>query len=211
MNEFKIKSRHNPELEVEVREGHFATQNCHNSHYIDITALKHDHVMAREAAMSIAARYSFFTAIDTIVCVDGSEVIGAFLAFHLAKKGNWYVNAKKHIGVLPTEFDEDGQLNFRDNLVPMISGKKVLLLISTVKSGKTIARVMEGLKKYGTTVQGIATVFTTQEELYGIPVYSLYSQEDLPGYVCAEPQECPMCKAGKKIDAFANSYGISKA
>ena len=24
------------------------------------------------------------------------------------------------------------------------------------------------------------------------------------------PEECPMCKAGRKIDAIANSYGLSK-
>ena len=206
----KIKSKRDPQLEVNVYQGHIATKNCHTSHYIDITSMKHEHVMAREAAMAIAARYSYFTQIDTIVCIDGSEVIGAFLAYHLTEKGNWYLNAKKNIGVVPTEFDAEDKLVFRDNLTYMIDGKNVLLLISTVKSGKTIARVLEALKGYGAVVQGIATVFSTTEELEGIPVYSLFTREDLPDYVYASAEECPMCAEGKKIDAIANSYGISK-
>lgn len=206
----KIRSPRDPKLEVSVYEGHFATRNCHNSHYIDITRIKHEHAMAREAAMAIASRYSFFTMIDTIVCVDGSEVMGSFLAFHLTKKGSYFINANKSVNVVPTEFDENGRPVFRDNLLPMISGKNILILISTVKSGKTIARMMECLGNYAATLQGIATVFSTAEKLGDIPVYSLFTQEDIPGYICADPEECPMCKAGKKIDAIANSYGLSK-
>ena len=34
--------------------------------------------MAREAAMTLAQRYAYEKGVDTIVCLDGSEVIGAF-------------------------------------------------------------------------------------------------------------------------------------
>lgn len=206
----KIKSKLNPQLEVDVYQGHFATQNCHNSHYIDITHIKHDHNMAREAAVTISKRYSYTKIIDTIVCADGSEVIGAFLAYHMTKKGNWFINEKKNISVVPTEFDQNGQLLFRDNLIPMVSGKNILLLISTVKSGKTIARVLEYLDSHGAKVQGIATVFSTTETLHELPVYSLFTKDDLPGYMCESPNDCAMCKAGKMINAIANSYGITK-
>jgi len=206
----KIKSKLNPQLEVDIYQGHFATKNCHNSHYIDITNMKHEHYMAREAAVTISKRYSYTKVIDTIVCVDGSEVIGSFLAYHMTKRGNYFINAKKHINVVPAEFDESGRVIFRDNLGHMISGKNILLLISTVKSGKTIARVLECLDSYRAEVQGIATIFSTTETLHDLPVYSLFTTDDLPGYMCEDPKECAMCKAGKKIDAIANSYGISK-
>lgn len=210
MNVLQIKSSLNPKLEVSVYPGHFATRHCHNSHYIDITRMKHEHTMAREAAITIAQRYAYIKSVDTIVCMDGSEVIGAFLAYHMCRRDRFNVNENKSIDVVTPEFDHTGQLIFRDNLVPMITGKNVLLLISTVKSGKTIARMLECVEYYGATVQGIATVFSTADMLDGIPVYSLFTPDDLPGYISEDPKQCPMCKAGRKIDAIANSYGFSK-
>ena len=210
MNTLQIKSPLNPKLEVAVYQGHFATRHCHNNYYIDITRMKHEHDMAREAAMTIAKRYSYTKMIDTIVCLDGSEVIGTFLAFHMSRKGSYYINENKSINVVTPEFDQDEQPFFRDNLIPMIEGKHVLLLISTVKSGKTIARALACMEEHGAEVQGIATVFSTAEVLDGIPVYSLLTTKDLPDYQCTDAESCPMCKAGKKIDAIANSYGLSK-
>ena len=54
MKETTIRSRLNPRLEVSVIAGHFATRHSHNNHYIDITRMKHEHTMAREAAMTLA-------------------------------------------------------------------------------------------------------------------------------------------------------------
>ena len=86
MNVEQIKYPYNPKLIVSAYSGHFATRHSHNSHYIDITRMKHEHTMAREAAMTLAQAYTYDKGVDTIVCLDGSEVIGAFLARHLAKK-----------------------------------------------------------------------------------------------------------------------------
>ena len=210
MNAQVITSKLSPKLEITVYKGHFATRHAHNSYFIDITKMKHEHMMAREAAMAIAQRYSYVTTIDTIVCMDGSEVIGAFLARHLAKKYRFSVNENKNINVITPEIDHTGQIFFRENFSSMLAGKNVLLLISTVKSGKTIARALESVSYYGATVQGIATVFSTAETVHGIPVYTLFTPEDLPGYITNDPAECPMCKAGQKLDAIANSYGFSK-
>lgn len=210
MNPLQIKSPLNPKLEVNVYKGHFATRNCHNNYYIDITRMKHEHDMAREAAITIAKRYSYTKMIDTIVCMDDSEVIGTFLAYHMTEKGKYYINANKSINVIAPEIGQDGQLIFRDNLESMISGKNVLLLISTVKSGKTIAKTLECMKAYNATIQAIATMFSTAETLEGLPVYSLFTLEDLPDYLCTDTEACPMCKAGQKIDAMANSYGFTR-
>ena len=160
--------------------------------------------------MTIAQRYAYIKSIDTIVCTDGSEVIGAFLAYHLAKKDRFNVNIDKNIDVITPEYDSNGQMIFRDNLTPMVTGKSVLLLISTVNSGKTIRRMLECVEYYGATVQGIATVFSTVPNVDGVPIYSLFTPEDIPGYATSSPKECPMCKAGRKIDALANSYGLSR-
>ena len=209
MNELHIRHPSNPRMEVTVYDGHFATRHSHNTHYIDITRMKHEHTMAREAAMMLAQRYTYEKGVDTIVCLDGSEVIGAFLARHLAKKDRFSVNQDKNINVVTPEYDSNGQLIFRDNLAPMVEGKDVLLLISTVTSGKTACRALECVEYYGGKVQGVAAVFSMLQEVSGTPVYSLFTPEDIPGYSTHDLKSCPMCAAGKKIDALSNSYGFS--
>lgn len=205
----RIRSAKNPQLEVTVYSGHFATRHSHNSHYIDITRMKHEHTMAREAAMTLAQAYTYDKGVDTIVCLDGSEVLGAFLARHLAKHDRFSINSAKNINVITPEFDSNGQLIFRDNLSPMVEGKDVLILISTVNSGKSARRCLECVEYYGGKVQGIAAVFSTQEQVEGVPVYSLFSPADIEGYITSSLKECPMCRAGQKLDALSNSYGFS--
>lgn len=209
MHAIQIRHRGNPNLVVSVYSGHFATRHSHNSHYIDITGMKHQHLMAREAAITLAQRYTYEKGVDTIVCLDGSEVIGAFLARHLAQKDRFAVNSDKNINVVTPEYDSNGQLIFRDNLIPMVGGRDVLLLISTVNSGKTARRALECVQYYGGRVQGIAAVFSTLGKVEETPVYSLFVPEDIPGYSTHALKECPMCAAGKKIDALSNSYGFS--
>ena len=209
MNAQQITSRLNHHLEVTVFSGHFATRHSHNSHYIDITRMKHEHTMAREAAMTLAGGYAYEKGVDTIVCLDGSEVIGAFLARHLAKNDIFSVNSDKNINVITPEYDSNGQLIFRDNLTPMVVGKEVLILISTVNSGKSARRALECVEYYGGEVQGIASVFSTLDKVEEVPVYALFTPEDIPGYSTYALKECVMCKEGKKIDALANSYGFS--
>ena len=153
MNAVKIRSKLNSKLEVQAVPGHFATSHSHNSFYIDITRIKHEHTMAREAAMTLAQHYVYETTIDTIVCLDGSEVIGAFLARHLAQKDRFAVNSDKNINVVSPEYDSNGQLLFRSNLTDMVSGKSVLILISTVNSGKTIRHALKCMRYYGAQVK----------------------------------------------------------
>lgn len=205
-----IQSKLNPKLSVVAYSGHFATRHSHNSHYIDITQMKHEHIAAREAAITLAQRYAYEKGVDTIVCLDGSEVIGAFLARHLAKRDVFSVNSDKNINVVTPEYDSNGQLIFRDNLVPMVTGKNVLILISTVNSGKTARRCLHCVNYYGGQTQGIASVFSVVDEVEGIPVYSIFTPDDVPDYTTDSIQACPMCKAGQKIDALSNSYGFSQ-
>ena len=205
-----IRSKLNHKVEVSVIAGHFATRHSHNSHYIDITRMKHEHTMAREAAMTLAQRYAYDKGVDTIVCLDGSEVLGAFLARHLTKNDRFAVNSDKNINVITPEYDSNGQLIFRDNLSPMVTGKDVLILISTVNSGKSVRRAVECVQYYGGKVQGIASGFSTLDAVDDIPIYSLFTPEDIPGYATYSPKDCAMCAQGLKIDALSNSYGLSR-
>ena len=210
MESMQLQHPYNPKMVVTVISGHFATRHSHNTRYLDITRMKHEHTMAREAAIALSQRYTYEKWIDTIVCLDGSEVIGAFLARHLSQNDRFNLNKGKNINVVTPEYDSNGQLLFRDNLAPMVTGKNVLLLISTVNSGKTIARSLECVQYYGGAVQGIAAVFSRLEEVGGIPVYSLFTPNEVPGYETYDPKSCPMCQRGEKIDALSNSFGFSR-
>ena len=132
-----------------------------------------------------------------------------FLARQLSQKNLFSLSSEKNICVVAPEHDSNGLLIFRDNLRPMVSEKNVLLLISTVNSGKTAARALECIEYYGGTTQGVAAVFSALKQVGDIPVISLFSPEDIPGYVTSLVKDCPMCKAGQKIDALSNSYGFS--
>ena len=210
MSSFLIHYPNYPALEVTVYGGHFATRTCHKSHYVDVTPIKHDHLLAREAGLTLATKYLASTNIDTVVCLDGSEVIGAFLAWNLSKKDFRSINVDKNIRVVTPEYDMNHQMIFRDNLLPMIQGKDVLVLISTVNSGFTAKRAVQTIRYYGGRPQGIAAVFSAAEQVADVPVFSLFTPEDIPGYVSAPAGECPLCAKGEAITGLINSYGFSK-
>ena len=205
-----IRSKLNPKVEVSVIAGHFATRHSHNSHYIDITRMKHEHTMAREAAMTLAQRYAYDKGVDTIVCLDGSEVLGAFLARHLTKNDRFAVNSDKNINVITPEYDSNGQLIFRDNLSPMVTGKDVLILISTVNSGKSVRRAVECVQYYGGTTAGVCAIFSAQQEVDGTPVQAVFGPEDVTGYETYPSHDCPLCRSKNRLDALVNGYGYSK-
>lgn len=210
MSSFLLHYPTNSKLEVSVHAGHFATRTCHKSHYVDVTPIKHDHLLAREAGLTLATRYLSSTNIDTVVCLDGSEVIGAFLAWNLAKKDFRSINEDKNIAVIPPEYDMNHQMIFRENILPMIRDKDVLVLISTVNSGATARKALDTIAYYGGRCQGVAAVFSTVEEVEGVPVFALFTPSDIPGYITGPAKECPLCARGEKISALINSYGFSK-
>lgn len=70
-----VESKRNKELQIKIIPGHFATSHSHVNYYIDMTSIKTKHLMAKNAARELAANY-INTAIDTIVCLDGTEIIG---------------------------------------------------------------------------------------------------------------------------------------
>ena len=47
-------------------------------------------------------------------------------------------------------------------------------------------------------------------EIDGYPVNSVFDSSDLPDFRLSEPDNCPDCKNGIKLDAIVNSYGYTK-
>lgn len=208
---FKIQSGRSQHVYIEATPGHFVTSHSHINYYIDITQIKHEQSMAREVAKMMASDYNVQgTEIDTIICMDGIEVLGAYLARELARTTMLSVNPMKHIYVVPPEFNANGQMIFRDNLQRMVCGQKCLLLIASVTTGKTIHRCLECINYYGGEVVGISAVFSAQDEIEGHPIHNLFNKEDVPDYNTCSFRDCPACKAGEKVDALVNSYGYSQ-
>ena len=197
-------------LYLRVARGHFATVNCHSNYYIDVIAQKTRMSEANAVAEELRSYFYQNTIVDTILCLDGTEVIGACLADQLSKAEFVNLNAHKSMYVVSPEFASGGQLIFRDNIIPMIRGKNVLVLGVSVSSGKTVRGALNAVRYYGGIVSGIAAIFSTEEEIDGIKVHSAFDPNDLPDYGNYPANNCPLCKAGVKLDALINSHGFSK-
>lgn len=208
-NTFKYETKRK-NLFLRVAHGHFATTNCHSNYYIDVVAHKARVSEAKAIAEDLASCFTSSTVVDTILCLDGTEVIGAFLAEQLADANVINMNAHKSIYVVTPETTNTNQLLFRDNIVPAIAEKHVLVLAVSVASGKTVEAAIDAVNYYNGSVSGVAAIFSTAERCGGFPVYSVFNPNDLPDYTCCPSNECPMCKAGQRVDALVNCHGYSK-
>ncbi len=208
-NTFKYETKRN-NLFLRVARGHFATHNCHSNYYIDVVAQKTRISEAKAVAEELRAYFYHTTVVDTILCLDGTEVIGACLANTLGKNDFINMNAHKSIYVVTPETTNSSQLLFRDNIIPMIAGKHVMVLAVSVASGKTVESAIDAVKYYGGEISGVCSIFSTAKEIGGFPVYSCFDPNDLPDYNSYPAHDCPLCKAGVKIDALVNCHGFSK-
>ena len=117
--------------------------------------------------------------VDTIITLERTKMIGAFMA------------------------------NLRDNFLPYVMNCHVLLLTASATTGQTVNSGIEGIRYYGGSPAGAATVFGGNFKC-DVPVVKLLGVDDIPDYSSYAPQDCPLCKKGLKVDAVVNSYGYSK-
>jgi len=203
---------HSPNCNVDLKviPGHFATNHSHINYYIDMTTLKTRQSEAEAIAKSLVSKYMSNTIIDTIVCLDGTQVVGAFLAKELGRAGFMSINAHQTIYVVTPEYNSNSQMIFRDNIQPMITGKNVLLLMASVTTGLTIGKSVEAIQYYGGHLAGISAIFSALYAVDGYAINSVFTLADLPDYQTFKYQDCPHCKRGEKIDALVNSFGYSR-
>lgn len=209
-NAVRIKSKEHPNVVLRAIPGHFVTPNSHVNYFLDMTALKCRLNEASSAAKALSEQISATTVVDTIVCIDGCETIGAFLAEDLTRAGVYSMNSHNTIYIVTPEYVNSGQLVFRENMVPMIKDKNILLLLASATTGQTIIKAAQALRYYGGKINGISAIFSVANSVIGIPIKSLFTITDIPDYKTYDPEGCSLCKDGKKIDAFANAFGYSK-
>lgn len=206
----KIMSKVHANVILRAIPGHFVTPNSHVNYFLDMAMLKSRLSEASAAAKALGDQIMTTTVVDTIVCIDGCEIIGAFLAEELTRAGILSMNAHNTVYIITPEYINSGQLIFRENLLPMIKGKNVLLLLASATTGQTIVKATQALSYYGATISGISAVFSAANSVMGIPIRSLFTIADLPDYKAYNPEGCALCKEGKSIDAFANGFGYSR-
>lgn len=208
METFKIRP-HGKQIDLRVSHGHFATGRSHTNYFIDITIQKARLSEAKATAEELVSFYRSTTPVDTILCLDGTEVIGTCLAEALTRAEFINLNAHGTIYVLTPELTNTNQMIFRDNTASMINGKHVLVLAASVRTGGTASGAIEAVRYYGGSVVGVSAIFATQTEVDGIPVTSVFNPTDLPDYASVPSDECPLCRQGARLDALINPFGFS--
>lgn len=191
--------------------GHFATIQSHINYYVDVTSMKVRTKEATEAAKYLAAKMLHkVEVVDTIVCMDGTQVLGAYLAEELDKSNISLSGSHESIRVVCPEVNSVNQLLFRENIKPSIQGRKIFLLLATMSTGETVRQSMECIEYYGGDIVGVSSIFSTRNAVEHTAVFPIFTIEDLPGYESYKPSECPFCKKGIPIEAMVNGYGYSK-
>ena len=201
---YEIVSPINREVSIKVMSGHFATKHSHVNYCVDMTKIKSQMSAAKAAAGMFADAFSN-TPVDTIITLDRMKMVGAFLADRLS---NSQMNMRKDIAVITPEIT-NGKMVLRDNFLPFIKNKRVLLLTASATTGSDVNSVVRGIGYYGGVSVGAAMVFGGEFEC-AVPAVKLFGIGDIPDYCSYAPVECPLCKKGVKVDAVVNSYGYSK-
>ena len=195
---------------LRIAHGHFATNHSHINYYVDITYQKTRLSEAKDSAQQLVANFVNDTPVDTILCLDGTSVLGTCLAEELTKSGFRTVNAHQTNYILDPEYNSKSQIIFRDNNLGMIKGKNVLILMASVTTGFTAKQALQAINSYGGNVAGLAAIYSAVDSIEGYPVRAVYTVKDLPGYASYDYWNCPYCKEGKRLDALVNSYGYSQ-
>ena len=197
------------QVPLRIARGHFATNHSHINYYIDLTYHKTRLSEAKDSAHELVAKMGNNIPVDTILCLDGTNVLGTCVADELTKIGYRTVNAHNTIYITEPEYNSNSQIIFRDNIQPMIRGKHILVLMASCTTGFTAKKAIEAIGYYGGQVTGIAAIYRAVNEVGGYPVHSISSIADIPDYESFDYRECPYCKAGRRIDALVNSFGYS--
>ena len=208
-NSFSVSIEKNPAISMKVIPGHFTTNTAHLNYFVDVWEIKSNASIARDIAREIAVPYLSSTLVDTIVCMERTVVIGAYLAEELQREGTAIMNSGGIIHVVSPLSNVNGNLIFQDNAIEWIRNRNILLLVASISSGKTVSVAKECIEYYGGRLAGISALFYSSENL-DYNINALFTASDIPGYKVSSTVDCQMCKAGQKLDAIISSEGYTK-
>ena len=207
---FEVSLDKNPRIKMHYTPGHFCTIFYHTNYYLDVSTMKACALTARDVARQLAVPYVSSAIVDTIVCMENTKVIGAFLAQELLQEGTAVMNSGGEINVVTPMNSFDGRYLFYDNELEWIENKSVLLLTASVIGGRTLNSVIECVSYYSGTIAGVSSLFLYDDTVTSHKINSLFTADDLPGYQVFPSSDCDMCKVGQKLDAIISSEGYKK-
>jgi orotate phosphoribosyltransferase len=194
-------------VRLRVARGHFATNHSHINYYIDISHQKTRLSEAKDVAKELAPYYNTVP-VDTILCLNGTAVIGTCLADALISTRR-SVNSNGAISVLEPEYNANSQIIFRDNMQMSIRDKYILVLMGSVTTGKTLETALDCIRYYGGRISGACAFFSAVDKVEDVDIHAIFHPSDVQGFASYKPAECPLCREHKPIDAIVNSFGYS--
>lgn len=195
---------------LRVCKGHFATSHSHTNYYIDVTFQKTRLSEATATAEALAKQYVSSQIVDTILCLDGMQVVGTCLAEALTRSGIMSINAHNTIYVITPETTMESQLLFRENLWPMLRGKHVLILMASATTGISARSALDCVRYYGGKVVGLSAIYSAVDDsIDGMPIDALFNVHDLPDYASYSAHTCPLCRRGERVEALISGSGYS--
>lgn len=228
----KIQSKSYPELELKVIPGHFMSEKFHQNYYIDMSSLKMRQIEAKKVAHVMAEKYiekldvddklssmveTFFLnmaisskKIDTIVCLDGCEIIGAYLADELREVGVMTSNEHGGFNIISPEFDHTGGMIINDSIKDMTIDKNVLIVSGCAITGRTIGKIIQTISTFHANITGVSVIFGNIETVLDYHVYKAFGKDDFPDFMLFSPDQCEICKAGIKVDGFIYADGLEE-
>ncbi|MBP3195747.1 MAG: orotate phosphoribosyltransferase, partial [Butyrivibrio sp.] len=94
-NYTKVEYNGNKNVILRITPGHFITPHSHVNYYIDLCDTKARMKEARATGESLAEMYLASDVIDTVLCLNGMEVVGSYLANKLTEAGIISLNSHK--------------------------------------------------------------------------------------------------------------------
>ena len=146
----------NPVISLDVHAGHFSTSHFHTTHYLDLKNLKTNASIAKDVAIELALPYLTRTIVDTIVCMEGTEVIGAYMAEELLQEGMLVINRDREIHIATPISNTNRNWMFQSDVQELIHNRNIIVLVSSISSGMTLRGILECLSYYGGIVVGIS-------------------------------------------------------
>ncbi len=206
---FYAKNKHT-DIPLKAIPGHFVTNHSHINYFMELTSTKSVYQEAKAAAEVLSRKYRNQIPVDTILCMDGTEVIGTLLAERLAESRFGSGNRGREVSIItPEQNANTSQLIFRDNYKQMITNRDCIILLASITTGYTVHKAIETIQFYGGVTRGVSAIFSNISQQDGVAIDAIFDVGVLPDYRSYDYTNCPYCKQGKPIDALVNSHGYS--
>jgi orotate phosphoribosyltransferase len=142
--------------------------------------------------------------------MEGTEVIGAYMAQELLQEGTSVINMGRDIHIVTPISNVHKNLIFQTNMQEFIIERNIIVLVSSISSGTTLKSALECISYYRGNVVGISALFNAFPESQVNQINALFTNKDIPNYHLFKTDECPMCKEGHKLDAIIVHDGYIK-